>query len=331
MTIIYFIKTEYTGNVYKVSDFYNSNGSFLKPANRSMAVDMRFNDGETTLQTQIRTLPDGSNIRDYTHVTIPSINKIYRITKIDDLNHDSSSIYLDDDPLIAHLNELKSADILVTRTNDSSKFKGIIDSPKIELRPTVTVQSLPWNYKSGKAMNTGRWALLTLQVPTSTTMLKLIYSPLQPDEDFTTLSAVQTRYPELTTTTPQTVPYFQMVVRVGGITYYQCVYSNTENRLRWTTITGNNAEQWITLNNNAGKKLNKTGINTVNLILPYERNIRYVYGSSTYRNLLTFDRFVGLNNPDILYSVRIIDDILLPFSDFTTDYNSYSNSIVKNV
>lgn len=129
MTIIYFIKTEYTGNIYKVSDFYNSNGTFLKPANRSMAVDMRFNDGPTILDTQIKKLPDGSDLHDYTHIIVPDKQKVYTITAIDELNADSYKLYLEDEPLMANYQEFKNEDLIITRTTDykSNWFQGVTD------------------------------------------------------------------------------------------------------------------------------------------------------------------------------------------------------------
>lgn len=124
MTTIYFIKTEYTGNVYKVSDFYNSNGSFLKPANRSMAVDMRFNDGTTILDTVIKKLPDGSDLHDYTHIIVPDKQKVYTIYAIDDLNADSYRLYLDDESLMANYQEMKAKEMLLTVSNDPNLFIG---------------------------------------------------------------------------------------------------------------------------------------------------------------------------------------------------------------
>lgn len=124
MTTIYFIKTEYTGNVYKVSDFYNSNGTFLKPKKRSMAVDMRFNDGTTILDTHYKKLPDGSDLHDYTHIIVPDKQKVYTIYAIDDLNADSYRLYLDDESLMANYQEMKAKEMLLTVSNDPNLFIG---------------------------------------------------------------------------------------------------------------------------------------------------------------------------------------------------------------
>ena len=69
-----FVKATYDDNVYKLSDFYTGT-SYKQNANKSMNVDMAFNDGPTTLDTQIRILPDATDIRDHTHIIVPSKKK----------------------------------------------------------------------------------------------------------------------------------------------------------------------------------------------------------------------------------------------------------------
>ena len=157
-TTIYFVKATYDDNIYKLSDFYTGT-SYKQIANKSMNVDMAFNDGPTTLDTHIRILPDATDIRDHTHIIVPSKKKIYRIDSIDEPNYDAYRLYLTDDPLISNYQTFKSQNMYLTRTNEQSFYTGLNDLPSLGTVPTSSsVKNI-----GGEGAISGDWLLVFVQ------------------------------------------------------------------------------------------------------------------------------------------------------------------------
>ncbi len=82
---VYFIKSTYTGSIYELSDFYTGT-SYIQNANKTLDINLIATDGESSFTTRSLTLPDSTSIKAYTHVIVPSYNKIYEITSITYLN-----------------------------------------------------------------------------------------------------------------------------------------------------------------------------------------------------------------------------------------------------
>lgn len=122
----YFVKATYNGNIYKISDFYNSDGSFKIDLNKMLEFDMHYNDGISVAISQ-KLLPDNTEPVDYTHIIVPAQNKIYRIAGVEWYNFDARIITLSEDPLIGNWNTLKDTKISLSRTNDSNLFQGVHD------------------------------------------------------------------------------------------------------------------------------------------------------------------------------------------------------------
>lgn len=157
-TTIYFVKATYDGNTYKLSDFYTGS-SYKQIANSSMQVDMAFNDGPTILDTQIRTLPNGADLRDQTHIIVPSKKKIYRIDKIDEPNYDAYRLFLSDDPLIGNYQSFRAENMYLTRTNDPSVYTGLNDMPSLGTVPVSrTIKRV-----GGEGSISGDWLLVYVQ------------------------------------------------------------------------------------------------------------------------------------------------------------------------
>lgn len=157
-TSIYFVKATYEGDIYKLSDFF-SGSVYKQNSNQMLEVDMAFNDGPTILETQIRILPSGADIRDHTHILVPSKKKIYKIEGIDEPNYSSYKLYLSDDPLIANYHDFRSWDMYLTRTNDPALYTGLNDLPSLGTYPeSVTIKNI-----DNKADLTGGWLLVAAQ------------------------------------------------------------------------------------------------------------------------------------------------------------------------
>ena len=157
-TTIYFVKATYDDNIYKLSDFYTGT-AYKQIANKSINVDMAFNDGPTTLDTHIRILPDATDIRDHTHIIVPSKKKIYRIDSIDEPNYDAYRLYLTDDPLISNYQTFKTKNLYITRSNDPDVYTGLNDIPSLGTVPTSrSVKNI-----GGDGSLSGDWLLVFAQ------------------------------------------------------------------------------------------------------------------------------------------------------------------------
>ena len=134
---IYYVKATYTNNVYKLSDFYTGD-NYIQNAMKMQSVLFKADDGVSSLIVKDK-LPDNTDVRDYTHIMIPEIGKIYRIVACDYWNTEQYMLTLDDDPLIANYVEFKGKNIILNRSNDSTLFKGVHDVSEIIMKKKTTI------------------------------------------------------------------------------------------------------------------------------------------------------------------------------------------------
>ena len=114
---LYFVTATYTNNVYKLDDFFTGS-TYKQVATKKLDLNFKADDGVTSIITPLVT-PDSVNIRTYTHVIVPSQEKIYKIISADYHNTNQYFLTLDDDPLIANYQTLKDKNIILNRTNDN--------------------------------------------------------------------------------------------------------------------------------------------------------------------------------------------------------------------
>lgn len=247
-TAIYFVKATYEGSTYKLSDFFTGS-TYKQNASKMIQVDMAFNDGPTTLDTQIRTLPDTSDIRNHTHIMVPSKQKIYRIEKVDEPNYGAYRLYLSDDPLIANYHEFRSWDMYVTRTNDPAAYTGLNDIPSLGTYP----ESVLTKNSGGVGGLTGDWLLVYIQAldPDQKALyqktrynlnLGSSWTPFSA-ETFTSLASLIDKYPEYgpfntIEETKNSMPFeYGAIVKVS-YTYYikTSVFESSKYYIKWIPV-----------------------------------------------------------------------------------------------
>ena len=311
---LYFIKATYTNNVYKLSDFFvGSNYNLI--ATKMLDINFRPDDGLSSFITSKIILPDTTKIWDHTHIIVPEYKKIYRIASIDYVNNDQYNVTLDEDPLIANYKELETKDIILMRTNDITLFRGVNDIADLTLKETVETKVFSSPTKSGK------WALIFMQYNPDKTRYGLKFASSIPKlhyEAFSNFSAITTKYPEVTTTTPNLYDYFQKVVYdVSGDKLYQCVYdgSGTNARLYWTEFTPSTVTNvYFNVADTIGGRLSQSDVRNVVIALPFENNMQ---GLTLSSRLLSYQNFIGPIDEVETLEIKIVDDILLPLQSMT--------------
>lgn len=311
---LYFIKATFTNNVYKLSDFFvGSNYNLI--ATKMLDINFRPDDGLSSFITSKIILPDTTKIWDHTHIIVPEYKKIYRIASIDYVNNDQYNVTLDEDPLIANYKELETKDIILMRSNDTTLFRGVNDISDLTLKETVETKVFSSDTKSGK------WALIFMQYNPDKTRYGLKFKASIPDIHYEltgTLATLVSKYPEVTTTTPNLYTYYQKIVYVQGETkLYQCVYdgSGTNTRLYWTEFTPSTVTNvYFNVADTIGARLSQSDVRNVVIALPFENNMQGLYGSS---HLLSYQNFVGPIDEGETLEIKIVDDILLPLFSMT--------------
>jgi len=308
---LYFIKATFTNNVYKLSDFFvGSNYNLI--ATKMLDINFRPDDGLSSFITSKIILPDTTKIWDHTHIIIPEYGKIYRIASIDYVNNDQYNVTLDEDPLIANYKELETKDIILMRTNDTTLFRGVNDISDLTLKETVETKVFPSLCKSGK------WALIFMQYNPDKARYGLKFKADIPKlhyEAFSNFTAITTKYPEVTTTTPNLYDYFQKIVYAGNEDkMYQCVYdgSGTNTRLYWveyemTTVTN----VYFNVADTIGGRLSLSDVRNIVIALPFENSFDGLSLLGTDK-ILSFNNFVGPIDEGETLEIKIVDDILMP-------------------
>jgi hypothetical protein len=325
---LYFIKATYTGNIYKITDFFTIDGAsyeYKLIANKMININFKPEDGLTSFITKQTQLDDETYIRDHTHIICPDYNKIYKIVSIDYMNNDQYMITLDDDPLIANYDTLLNSKILITRTNDPDYWRGMNDIADMTLKEDVTLKAV------SSSTRTGKWALL--------------FFSYNPDDDYiglrfdntvygnfieeATLTTLRDNYPEVSTTRPEEYEYYQKCAYVAGTSKrYQCVWNNAgAGSLKWVEyVDTTTLVHYFKQSEVQQAKINKTDVLTTCIALPFETVLR---SSNVFnRPLLSYDKFVGPVDANLL-DIKIISDHY-----FEIDAVSYSLSgevMSKNV
>ena len=323
---LYFIKATYTNNVYKLSDFYLMD-EYKLIANKMLDINFRPDDGLSSFITSKIILLDGSKIWEHTHIIIPEYDKIYRIASIDYVNNEQYNVTLDEDALIGNYQELKSENIILTRSNDSSLFRGVNDIADMSLKETVETKVIPSTYKTGK------WMLIFMQVNSDKTRYGLEFDSIGPVvgyrsyERYDDIAALVLKYPEVTTTTPNLYDYYQKIVRVGtGISdLFQCVYdgNGSNSKLIWIeNPPGGRPEGkiYFDLGVSTATKINSSDVRNVIVALPFEVDFRSLATDNSTIQLMHAEDFVGVVDSGEIIDIKIIDDIMLPINGVTYDF-----------
>ncbi len=322
---LYFMKATYTNNVYKLSDFFVGE-NYKLTATKMLDINFRPDDGLSSFITKNIELPDSSKIWEHTHVIVPEYEKIYRIASVDYLNVGQYQITLDEDPLIANYQELSAKDIVLTRTNDTSLFRGVNDINDVTVKETVETKIITSNSRTGK------WALIFFQNNTNKDRygLKMGYDLIAKIfnlETFADLTALITKYPEVTTETPNLYTYFQKVVYVTSESRaYQCVFNDSiTNGLVWVedTTTFVNSTIYFDRSSAGSTKLFDSDVASIIVALPFESMKN---GSD---DIYTMKNFIGPIDAGDVMDIKIVDDIV--FSPITVSYSLSGRVMTKTV
>ena len=326
---IYFVKATYTNNVYKLSDFYTGD-NYIQNAMKMLSMVFKADDGVSSLIVPNK-LPDNTDVRNYTHIMVPELNKIYRIVACDYWNTEQYQLTLDDDPLIANYVEFKSKNIILNRTNDTTFFNGVNDvaelitKKKTEISRSIT--TFPQSYL-------GAWALLFFQRDVGSVDLEFNGLFLDGAETFNSISDVLTAYPEVTTYHPDSYDYFlkEVYVSTPSLQQYQAVYIGSPYfGIKWVRTYNYTTR---TLNMPAvsiGYRSSFSDINTIVIGLPIRRKITYS-ASGVVSELLPFQDLLTISKPGFLIDIKIVNDLFLPISSISSTFdNSTRESITSFV
>ena len=317
---LYFVTATYTNNVYKLDDFFTGS-TYKQVATKKLDLNFKADDGVTSIITPLVT-PDSVNIRTYTHVIVPSQEKIYKIISADYHNTNQYFLTLDDDPLIANYQTLKDKNIILNRTNDNSKFIGVNDISNIVTKKSVSM-------KLGQTFNpqikVGTFALLLFQGDVSNISLEFSFNN-QPTNSYykkvaNTTELIDT-YPEVETYQPDSIEYFEKTIWVESTTTaYQCVCIPSTNgvRLRWTklftyTVTWSDDIAWTAFR----FKPNASDINVRAIVLPIRRDL--VMGATELR-VPSFLDLTTIGGTTSLLDIKIVNDLFFNIKDVVGTYD----------
>jgi hypothetical protein len=315
---IYFAKASHLNNIYKIADFF-SGSSYIQNANKKLSVNVTADDGFSTVVCPSDQLPDETFIRDYTHVMIPSLTKIYEITSFQYVNGSQVRLVMMEDALIGNYQELKDANLLLNRSNDSDHFVGLND-----IKDTAIKHSASVTYNDiGDVDSTGYWMLFTFQADAGEIEFEFGDIENYPSVgDFSAILELTSAFPNvLDTTTPFAYDYYLKFATVAG-NVYQCVYMNGD--MIWTRIYEPGSydlygASFIELRDraviDASSKIALTGdIDTINVLLPLDATLVQIVPTNNGNYALSmpsFYHYKSNNAPDKLLSVRLIPEKLL--------------------
>lgn len=322
---LYFIKATFTNNVYKLSDFFVG-GNYNLIATKMLDINFRPDDGLSSFITKNITLPDTTKIWEHTHIIVPEYEKIYRIASVDYLNVGQYQVTVDDDPLIANYPTLSGTDIILTRTNDTSLFRGVNDINDVTVKESVETKILT------SISRTGKWALIFFQNNTGKASLGLkmgydLIAKISNLETFANLTALTTKYPEVATTTPNLYPYYQKVVFVTSESKaYQCVFNDSiVDGLVWVEDATSfvNAEIYFSRSSAGSTKLNDSDVASIIVAIPFESM------KNGTDDIYTMKNFIGPIDAGDVVDIKIVDDIV--FSPIAVSYSLVGRVMTKNV
>ena len=313
---IYFVKATYTNNVYKLSDFYTGD-NYIQNAMKMLSMVFKADDGVSSLIVPNK-LPDNTDVRDYTHIVVPELKNIYRIVACDYWNTDQYHLTLDYDPLIANYVELKSKNIILNRTNDTTLFKGVHDVSELILKKKTSILRASTD---SPQTDLGGWVALIFQSDVVGLELKFKTENLS-FEYFTNTIDLILKYPQVSTKHPDTYQYFLKIVGVivgGVLTYYQCIYNPITEYLYWA-VKELMLEKTIAVNV-AKYRSNESDINNIIVMLPLRSDLRYQAGANEVR-LMCYQDLIGINKPDQLVDIKFIPDQIIPYKSITSTFDS---------
>ena len=313
----YEITTNTVGGVYRKEDFINtSTGLFWKtadigkPSTLVLQGDYNFDatDNISELVIEVNTpllyYPNRiTHIVAETNQVTGSANSIryvaYSVDSVEYMGFSQVKFLLVEDPVISHMEQLVDSNMLITRTNDYSKFMSHDISDLAYTRERTTVDF-------GVSDYTGKWVVYTLALNADDySNFYVVFRDLVPDnyEQFSTLPGVLVKYPEVVTTAPTAIDYFGKIVATGGSSLYQAQYNYSLNKIVWTSIPlsktdytdgtvfdfqkNNIRSGWI----GPSVKLITGDMLTVNIAFPVADNImsyavsNYVSGVPQYANI----------------------------------------------
>ena len=311
---LYFVKATYTNNVYKLSDFYTGD-NYIQNAMKMLSMVFKADDGVSSLIVPNK-LPDNTDVRNYTHIMIPELNKIYRIVACDYWNTDQYQLTLDDDPLIANYVEFKTKNIILNRSNDTSLFKGVHDVSEIIMKKKTTILK-----SSNDSTQTDLCGWVALFFQSDVTGLQLTFKTENLTiELFNDTTDMILKYPQVSTKHPDTYEYFLKVVAVPNtLTYYQCIYNPVTEFLYWA-VKDFQLEKTISITG-AKYRSNESDVNNIIVTLPLRSDLRYQAGAKEVR-LMCYQDLIGINKPDQLVDIKFIPDQAIPYKSVTSTFDS---------
>lgn len=327
---LYFVKSTYTNNVYKKSEFFLS-GDYKVSANKMLDINFRPNDGLTQFITSNLTLADTTSIRDHTHVIVPSYDKIYKIIAIDYLNNDQWQITMDEDPFLGQYLTLEDTDIFRTRSNDPDDFRGINDVADQTFKETVATTMVSPTYKSGK------WALIFMQFDADEDRYGLKfdnYSFITTYEQYASHTQITTKYPEVTTDEPEKYDYYQKIVYdYGNFRLMQCVHgiNGGIGKLYWmkyNEIVLGFTDVYFKLSDSKKTRLISGDVMNIIIAMPFETTIA---GDTSSLDILSFNHFVGPITSGRIIDIKVVSDLLMPIDTITYSINTSTKELRKTI
>lgn len=255
MAQIWFIKSTYNGNTFKVSEFFNADGTYKKNVGSNLEVDMPFNDGISLIDAIHHKTTNGTHIRDYTHFIVPDKNKVYRINKIDELNHDTLRMEVEDQPWIAEYWNYKDKKMNITRTNEynSDYYQGVNDIPVL----STDYQSEIINSKDKPSSGSKLWSLVFTE-PYTRPYHKIQYKinlntgqgvlPMN-SEMFRTTSELYSKYPPIDITGKTESQVNDIIKNVWYYGKWIRLYENEMDQILEFSVKGNSIT-WNNINYN---------------------------------------------------------------------------------
>lgn len=316
---LYFVKATFTNNVYKLSDFYTGD-NYIQNAMKMLSMVFKADDGVSSIIVPNK-LPDNTNVRNYTHIMIPELQKIYRIIATDYWNTDQYQLTLDDDPLIANYVELKNKNIILNRTNDILLFRGINDISDMSTKREI----VPLRSGNPKSI-VGGWGLLFFESSKSLTINFKFNSSLSIfdqkfSETFATFADLVAAYPEVTTLYPQTYSYFMKEAMVGAVSY-QCQWRSVggPSRLVWVKYT--DYVKTVTVNTASIDYYYKSNASDLKMwcfAFPLLTNVKASSGGNI---IPSFKHLIDFDNDEFLYDIKIVDDTFINMGSITQAYDN---------
>ena len=312
---LYFVKAAYSKNVYKIGDFF-LNGEYKLVANKMLNINSRIpNEGYSFFITAKLELPDGTDIRDHTHIIVPAYNKIYKIINSQYINAQQYQLNLEEDPLIGNYQELKDTDIIINRTFDETLFRGVNDISDLTLEEEVDVKVISPDIKSGK------WALLFFQYNPDDDVIGLKFDNTVYGQHIfeTSLANLRSNYPEVVTDEPELYDYYQQTAVISGTSdRYQCVYRHATSSLYWVKFeTTSFAEYYFDVTTILQPaKISKTDVFTLCIALPFETNI---WSNTFSKYYLSYQQFIGPVDTSLI-GIKIVNDLFLKTDSYSETY-----------